>query len=75
MASRLAMSIVSFDVYSVIRRENIMTVWPDPRSELQSQTLREITARLLVETDPGNLHLVAQLTHIVEAQISKRLPD
>jgi hypothetical protein len=55
---------------------NVMTVWPDPRSELQSQTLREITARLLCETDPEKLRaLVAQLTHIVEAHISKRLLD
>jgi len=45
-------------------------VWPDPRSEMLSLTLREITARLLVETDPNKLHeLVEQLTTIVEAQL------
>jgi hypothetical protein len=44
-------------------------VWPDPRTELQSQRIREITARLLVETDPEKLcALIAQLTRIV-AQI------
>jgi hypothetical protein len=37
---------------------------------LRSQTIREITARLLVETDPMELtNLVKQLTRIVEAQI------
>jgi len=52
------------------------TVWPDPRSEMQSLTLREITARLLIETDPQKLHkLIEQLTSIVEAQLRTCPPD
>jgi hypothetical protein len=52
------------------------TVWPDPRSEMQSLTLREITARLLVETDPHKLNeLIDQLTNIVEAQLRTRPPN
>ena len=52
----------------------VMTaVWPDPRSEVQLLALREITARLLVETDPNKLHkLIEQLTSIVEAQLRTR---
>jgi len=47
-----------------------MTVWPDPRTEQQSQAVRELTARLLVETDPKKLNaLVEQMTRIVEEQI------
>jgi len=55
----------------------VMTaVWPDPRSELQLLALREITARLLVETDSNKLHkLVEQLTSIVEAQLRVRQPN
>jgi hypothetical protein len=41
-----------------------MIVWPDPRTEQQSQAVRE---RLLVETDPKKLNaLVEQMTRIVE---------
>jgi hypothetical protein len=44
--------------------------WPDSKAEIQSLTIREITARLLVETDPNKLHkLIEQLTSIVEAQL------
>ncbi len=47
-----------------------MTVWPDPRTEQQSQAVRELTTRLLVETDPKKLNaLVEQMTRIVEEQI------
>jgi hypothetical protein len=47
-----------------------MTVWPDPRTEQQSQAVRELTTRLLVETDPKKLNaLVEQMTRIVEYQI------
>jgi len=56
---------------------SVMTaVWPDPRSEMQSLTLREITARLLVETDPNRLNkLIEQLTSIVEVQLRTRPPN
>jgi len=55
----------------------VMTaVWPDPRLEMQSRMLREITARLLVETDPQELQrLIEQLTSIVEAQLRTRPPN
>ena len=47
-----------------------MTVWPDPRTEQQSQAVRELTTRLLVETDPKKLNaLVEQMNRIVEDQI------
>ena len=48
-------------------------LWPDPEAEIQLLTMREITARLLVETDPNKLHkLIEQLTSIVEAQLRTR---
>jgi hypothetical protein len=51
-------------------------VWPDPKAEVRSQTLRDITARLLVETDPRELNnLIKQLTEIVEAQLRTHPPD
>ena len=56
---------------------SVMTnLWPDPKAEIESLTLRELTARLLVETDQEELRrLIAQLTHIVEAQLRRRQPD
>jgi len=43
---------------------------------MQSLTLREITARLLVENDPHKLNeLIKQLTSIVEAQLRTRPPN
>jgi hypothetical protein len=55
----------------------VMTaVWPDPRSEVQLLALREITARLLIETDPQELQrLIEQLTSIVQAQLRTRPPN
>ena len=55
----------------------VMTaVWPDPRLEMQSRMLREITARLLVETDPQKLQkLIEQLTDIVQVQLLTRPPN
>jgi hypothetical protein len=51
-------------------------VWPDPRLEMQLRMLREITARLLVESDPQELQrLIEQLTSIVEAQLRTRPPN
>jgi len=51
-------------------------VWADPRTEQQSRTLREITTRLLVETNPEKLDaLVEQLTKIFHAQLLMRAPD
>jgi hypothetical protein len=45
-------------------------VWGDPKTEQQSQALREITTRLLVETNPHKLDaLVDELTHIIQAQL------
>jgi hypothetical protein len=52
------------------------SVWPDPRSEMQALTLREISTRLLIETDPHKLsELIEQLTNIVEAQLRTRPPN
>jgi hypothetical protein len=48
-------------------------VWPDPRLEMQLRMLREITARLLVETDPQKL--IEQLTDIVQVQLLTRPPN
>ncbi len=55
----------------------VMTaVWPDPRLEMQSRMLRELTARLLVETDPNKLQkLIEQLTDIVQVQLLTRPPN
>jgi len=51
-------------------------VWPDPRLEMQLRMIREITARLLVESDPQELQrLIEQLTSIVEAQLRVRQPN
>jgi hypothetical protein len=48
-------------------------VWKNPKAELRTQTLSDITARLSVETDPKELdNLIEQLTRIVEAQLRKR---
>ena len=51
-------------------------VWGDPRTEEQSRVLREITARLLVETNPKKLDdLIEQVTQIFHAQLLMRAPD
>jgi hypothetical protein len=51
-----------------------VTVWPDPRTEQRSQVLRELTTRLLVETDPKERDaLIEQMTPIVELQIRQGL--
>jgi hypothetical protein len=53
-----------------------MTVWPDPRTEMRSLVLREITARLLIETDSQRLHtLIQELTDILEAQLRACPPN
>jgi hypothetical protein len=53
-----------------------MTVWADPRSELQSITLRELSMRLWVETDREELAaLVTQFTRIVDAQLRPSLQN
>jgi hypothetical protein len=53
-----------------------MTVWPDPRTEQQSQALREMTMRLLVETDPKELNaLIEEMTQIVERHIRHGLQN
>jgi hypothetical protein len=53
-----------------------MTVWPDPRSEMQSLVLREITARLLIESDSQRLHtLIEELADILEAQLRRCPPN
>ena len=55
----------------------VMTaVWPDPRSDLRSIMLRDITARLLIENDPQKLYkLIEQLTGIFEAQLRTCPPN
>jgi len=45
-------------------------VWADPTTEQRAQALREITTRLLVETNPKQLDaLIKQLTNIIHAQL------
>jgi hypothetical protein len=50
----------------------LMTVvWLDPRSELRSIALRNVTARVLIENDPQKLYkLIEELTAIIEAQLA-----
>ena len=51
-------------------------VWTDPRTEQQMQTLREVTTRLLVETNPKKVDaLLEQLTELVRIQLRTRPPD
>lgn len=51
-------------------------VWADPRSAQQLETLREITTRLLVETNPKKLDaLIDQLTRLIHAQRLTRPPN
>ena len=46
-----------------------MTVWPDPKTEVQSLALRELAARLWEETDPIEIEtLIDRLFDIVENQ-------
>jgi hypothetical protein len=53
-----------------------MTVWPDPRAEHLSQVLRELTTRLLVETDSKKLTaLVEQMTRIVGGQLRQSMQN
>ena len=53
-----------------------MTVWPDPRTQQQSQTLHELSTRLLVETDPKKLDaLIQKMTRIVEGNIRHGLQN
>jgi hypothetical protein len=60
------------DIDRVETASKVMTVWPDPRTEQQSQAVRELTTLLLVETDPKKLNaLVEQMTRIVEDQIRR----
>jgi hypothetical protein len=57
-------------------KRGVREVWPDPKAELRPQTLRDITARLSVETDPKELdNLIKQLTRIVEARLRTHPPD
>ena len=51
-------------------------VWGDPRTEQQLQALREITTRLLVETNPKQLEgLIERLTEIIHAQLLTSPPN
>ena len=51
-------------------------VWADPRTEEELRILREITTRLLVESNPKKLDaLIDQLTQIVHAQLLMRAPN
>jgi hypothetical protein len=61
---------------TVSARGVMIAVWPDLKSEMQSLTIREITARIFGETDPKKLHeLVEQLRVIVEAQLRTHPPN
>ena len=52
--------------------EDRMTVWPDPMTEQQSKILRELTTRVLVETDAKKLEdLIQQMTRIIERHIHR----
>ena len=45
-------------------------VWADPGTEQRAQALREITTRLLGESNPKQLDaLIQQLTDIIHAQL------
>jgi len=51
-------------------------VWADPKTEKQLQMLREITTRLMVESNPKRLEaLIEQLTNIVHAQLLSFPPN
>ena len=51
-------------------------VWADPKTAQQLQALREITTRLLVETNPKKLDaLIEQLTHLIHVQRLTRPPN
>jgi hypothetical protein len=51
-------------------------VWGDPRTEQQLQALREISTRLLAETNPKRLDaLIEQLTQIIQAQLLSCPPN
>jgi len=51
-------------------------LWPDSKSEKESQKLRDLATRVLVETDPKKLDkLIVQMTRIVEAQLRTRPPN
>jgi hypothetical protein len=51
-------------------------VWRDPRSELRSIALRNITARVLIENDPQKLYkLIEELTAIIETQLATDPPN
>ena len=51
-------------------------VWADPRTEQQSETLREVTTRLLVETNPKKVDaLIEQLAELVRIQLRTRPPN
>ena len=50
-----------------------MMIWADPKSERQTQILHELSARVLVETDPQTLNdLTEQLILIAVAQLRAR---
>jgi hypothetical protein len=45
-------------------------VWGDPKTEQQAQALRELTTRLLVESNPQRLDmLIEELTQILHAHL------
>jgi hypothetical protein len=45
-------------------------VWGDPKTEQQAQALRELTTRLLVESNPRRLDmLIEELTQILHAHL------
>jgi hypothetical protein len=57
-------------------KRGVSEVWPNPKAKLRPQTLRDITARLSVETDPKERdNLLKQLTRMVEARLREHPPD
>jgi hypothetical protein len=53
-----------------------MTVWRDPKTEQQSQAMRELSTRLLVETDPKKLDaLIQKMTRIIAGNIRHGLQN
>ena len=55
----------------------MIEVWQDPGEESRrSQSLRDITARLLIETDQTEIYqLIGQLSRLVEAHLRAHPPN
>src|SRR5438128_968624 len=69
-------SLVLRDIDRVGASRMRMTVWRDPKTEQQSQAMRELSTRLLVETDPKKLDaLIQKMTRIIAGNIRHGLQN